>query len=66
MPSQLAFSTGAGWAGRLGPFALSLNLSLMIDFSELLPKAEFDFVTGTCLTAGFVSKSVLAVTVGVF
>ena len=35
-------------------------------FSELLPKAEFDFVTGTCLTAVFVSQSVLAVTVGVF
>lgn len=35
-------------------------------FSELLPKAEFDFVTGTCLTAVFMSGSVLAVTVGVF
>lgn len=35
-------------------------------FSGLLPKAEFDFVTGTCLTAVFVSKSLLAVTVGVF
>lgn len=35
-------------------------------FSGLLPKAEFDFVTGTCLTAVFASESVLAVTVGAF
>lgn len=34
MPSQLAFGTGAGWAGRVGAVALSLNLSSMIHFQS--------------------------------